>query len=332
MAKAKKLKSGSWNVRVMIDGKSYSFTDKNKKTALRMAAAFAEECKERIDNPPFIEAISGYIDARSEILSPATIRGYRSIEKMLIEKHPALCQKRIVSITDADIQKVINGLSKKTAKNYLGLIQVALQRKFNVVIPRGRQKEISVPSDLEVLGLLEVFKDTEVEIPVMLGAFGGLRRGEICALTMDDFDGDYVTINKDKVMDEFGGYVVKDPKTETSNRTVLLPHFVSEAVRSKGRVTELTPHQLSNYFQKKQMSLGVDPPYCFHSLRHYSASYLHAQGIPDAYIMARGGWASPHVMQRVYRHAMSDKAREMEQRAVSAFQIPLQNASPNVAN
>lgn len=331
MAKAKKLKSGSWNVRVMVDGKTYSFTDKSKKTAIRMAAAFAEECKEKIDNPPFIDAIERYINSRSEALSPATIRGYRSIERTLRAEHPALCQKRVVAITDSDIQKIINGMSKKTAKNYVGLIQPALGKKFNVVLPRGRQKAIDVPTDLEVQGLLHIFKDTEAEIPVMLGAFGGLRRGEICALTMDDFDGDYVTINKDKVMDEFGGYVVKDPKTETSNRTVLLPHSVVEAVQSKGYITELTPHQLSNFFQKKQMSLGIDRPYCFHSLRHYSASYLHANGIPDAYIMARGGWASPHVMQRVYRHALSDKAVEMEQKAVSAFQIPFQIAPSNMA-
>ena len=117
---------------------------------------------------------------------------------------------------------------------------------------------------------------------------------------------------------------IKDPKTETSNRTILLPHFVVEAIREKGYVTKLTPHQISNYFQKKQMSLGVEPPYCFHSLRHYNASFLHSQGIPDAYIMARGGWASPHVMQRVYRHALQDKVAGMEQKAVGALQFSLQ--------
>ena len=102
------------------------------------------------------------------------------------------------------------------------------------------------------------------------------------------------------------------------------PHFVVEAIRKKGYVTKLTPHQISNYFQKKQMSLGVEPPYCFHSLRHYNASFLHSQGIPDAYIMARGGWASPHVMQRVYRHALQDKVAGMEQKAVGALQFSLQ--------
>lgn len=324
MPKAKKLKSGSWNVRVTVQGKQYSFTDKDKKTALRMAAAFADEVREAVDNPPLIDAVQKYIDDRVGTCSPATLRGYRSIEKTLRANYPALCQKRLVAVTDKDIQSIINGMSKKTAKNYLGLIQPAAGRKFSVSLPSGRAKEMQVPTDLEVLGLLEIFRDTEVEIPILLGAYGGLRRGEICALTMSDFDGDYVIISKDKVMDEFGCWVVKPPKTDTSNRIVLLPHSIVSLIRARGHITELDPHQLSLKFQKKQMSLGIDPPYCFHSLRHYNASYLHSQGIPDAYIMARGGWATPNVMQRVYRHAMEDKVAGMEQRAVDALQFSLQ--------
>lgn len=330
MSKPRKLKSGNWNLRVTVSGQSYSFTDPDRKTVIRMAAAFADQYRENVANPPFIDAVATYIDERAETLSPATVRGYRSIEKTLRARHPALCQKRVVAVTDRDVQMIIKGMSKKTAKNYVGLIQPALGRRFNVTLPRGRQKEIAVPTDLEVLGLLEIFRGTEVEIPIMLGAYGGLRRGEICALTLQDFDGDYVIIDKDMVMDEHGGWVVKDPKTETSNREVLLPPSVTEAVRRKGYVTRLSPHQLSNAFQKKQIWLGIDPPYCFHSLRHYSASYLHAQGIPDAYIMARGGWATPAVMQRVYRHAMRDKMRGMEERAVGSFQFPFQDDVSNM--
>ena len=322
--KPRKLPSGSWNVRITINGQSYSFTDTNRRECMRMASQFAAECAENRANPPFIDAIRTYIDERAETLSPATIRGYRSIEKTLRANHPALCNKRLVAVTDKDIQAVIKGMSKKTAKNYVGLIQPALGRKFDVILPKSKNKEIPVPTYLEIKGLLRIFENTELEIPIMLGAYGGLRRGEICALTMSDIDGDYVHISKDKVMDEFGGYVVKDPKTESSNRDVLLPHFVTEKIREKGYVTTLTPHQVSCKFQKKQIVLGVDPPYCFHSLRHFSASFLHAQGIPDAYVMSRGGWASPSVMRKVYRHALTDMAREMEQKAAAAFQDPFQ--------
>ena len=75
-----------------------------------------------------------------------------------------------------------------------------------------------------------------------------------------------------------------------------------------------------------KLRLGIDRPYCFHSLRHYSASYLHAIGIPDAYILERGGWSSPHIMQKVYRHALSDRVDPMAIKAVDSFQKAFQNA------
>lgn len=36
--KARKLKSGAWNVRVMINGAVYSFTDSDRKTVMRQAS------------------------------------------------------------------------------------------------------------------------------------------------------------------------------------------------------------------------------------------------------------------------------------------------------
>lgn len=329
MSKPRKLPSGNWNIRVMVNGKSYSFTDPDKRTVKRMAAAFADQCREDIDNPKFIDAISDYIDRRSAVLSPASIRGYRSIEKMLRLRHAKLCQKRLIAVTDRDIQTVIDDLSFKTAKNYVGLIQAATKRKYDVVIAASRPNEMKVPDDLEIAGLIRIFEGTEMEIPVLLAVFGGLRRGEICALTMQDIDGDYVVINKDKVKDEFGCWVTKQPKTQKSNRRVLLPHFVIEKIRAAGHITTLNPHQVSMTFQHRQESLGVTPPYCFHSLRHYASSFLHANQIPDAYIMRRFGWASPSVMQKVYRHALADRVAPMEQSAVSAFQKAFQISESN---
>ena len=162
-------------------------------------------------------------------------------------------------------------------------------------------------------------------IPVMLGAYAGLRRGEISALTIQDLDGDFISINKDMVLDDNKTWVVKEPKTPSSNRTVLLPAPVADRIRQKGYITHLTPNNITKRFIKRQKALGVEPHYTFHSLRHFFASYLHAQSIPDAYVLRAGGWATPHVMQKVYRHALDDVHLEMSKKAVEAFQNSLQN-------
>lgn len=324
--KARKLKSGAWNVRIMIDGQAYSFTDPDRKTVMRQASAFAAECRENVQNPPLYKCLEDFITERSETLSPSTLRAYESIVRAIRKRNPMIAQKRVVALTDKDVQDIIKPLkTPKTQRNYVFFLQSATERKYKVKYRNQKQKHLAIPTELEVAGLVEVFRNTEMEIPIMLGAYGGLRRGEISALTLDDLHGDVIHITKDMVLTPDGTWIVKPPKTLTSNRDVLLPHFVADRIRQQGRITTLKPNEITNRLRRKMHSLEIDPPYCFHSLRHFSASYLHAQGVPDEYIMRRGGWASSSVMQNVYRHALSDKAIEMEQVAASAFQNPFQN-------
>lgn len=324
--KARKLKSGAWNVRIMINGAAYSFTDSDRKTVMRQASAFAAECRENVQNPPLYKCLEDFITERSETLSPSTLRAYESIVRAIRKRNPMLAQKRVVALTDKDVQDIIRPLkTPKTQRNYVFFLQSATERKYKVKYRNQKQKHLAIPTELEVAGLVEVFRNTEMEIPIMLGAYGGLRRGEISALTIDDLHGDVIHITKDMVLTSDGTWIVKPPKTLTSNRDVLLPNFVADRIREKGRITTLKPNEITNRLRRKMHSLEIDPPYCFHSLRHFSASYLHAQGVPDEYIMRRGGWASSSVMQNVYRHALSDKAIEMEQVAASAFQNPFQN-------
>ena len=324
--KARKLPSGSWNIRIMINGKSYSFTDPDKHRVMRRASEFAEMCHEDMDNPKLIDCLEKFVEEREGSLSPATIRGYNSIVRAIRTRFEQVANKRILSLTDKDIQTIIREInSPKTQKNYVNLISSATGRKFSPAFRKKLPKEVAVPSDLEVLGLIRLFEWSEMEIPVLLGAYAGLRRGEICALTIQDLDGDYIHINKDMVLDDFGQWIIKEPKTPSSNRTVLLPHHVAERIRNRGHITNLHPNIITKRFISKQEQLGIDPPYTFHSLRHFFASYLHAQNIPDAYVLRAGGWSTPHVMQKVYRHALDNVHLEYEQKAVSAFQIPFQN-------
>ena len=321
--KPRRLPSGAWNCRVMIDGQSYSFTHADKKTVMRMASEFADEYRRKMDNPTLLERMREYVAENEERLSPSTVRSYNGMIRMIEERTPRIANKRLSAITEQDVSDIVRPLrTLKTKRNYVNFIH-ACTGKSAGKLTGVSSKRVHVPTELEVKGLLQIFRNTELEVPIMLAAYGGLRRGEICALRMSDIDGDFVHVSRAVVRDQLGEWVTKDPKTASSVRSVLLPHFVIERIQVQGYITHLLPSQVSNRFWKKQRNLGI-PPYCFHSLRHYNASYLHAQGIPDAYIMARGGWASPHVMQRVYRHALQDKVAGMEQKAVGALQFSLQ--------
>lgn len=322
--KVEQLPSGTYRVRIMIDGQRYTFTDKDKKRVKAMAASFADEHREAVSNPTLTIAMDKYIEERTTVRSASTIRGYDGIRRTLKERFPELCEKKLSNIKTADVQKLINEMNRapKTVRNYLGFIQAVTGTKYNVLLPQSVKPNVQIPNDMEIAGLIRIAEDMypDLVIPIMLGAFGPLRRGEICALTLDDFDGDFVNITKDVIKDKDGNFILKPvPKTVESNRRIRLPHFLVAKIRKQGYVTKLSPDNISTYFRRMQSRIGIEDVYTFHSTRHYCVSTLHANGLPDAYIMERGGWSTPDVLIYVYRHTISDETSALTDKALTHF-------------
>ena len=322
--KVEQLPSGTFRVRLMIDGHRYTFTDKDKLRVKAKAAQFADQHREAIDNPTLLQAMDKYIDERKKIRSPSTIRGYVDIVNRLSADYPIVCNKKLTALRESDIQTIVNtlGLSPKTIRNYIGFIQAATGKKYNVALPQKVKPQVRIPNDMEVAGLIRLAGDMypDLEVPVMLGCFGPLRRSEICALTLDDFEGDWVNITRGLVKDEHDKFQLKDiPKTTESARRIKLPHFVVKKIREQGYVTKYNPDQVSHYFRRMQQRVGLEDVYNFHSTRHYCVSSLHANGLPDAYIMERGGWSTPDVLIYVYRHTISDETAALTDRALIHF-------------
>ena len=114
------------------------------------------------------------------------------------------------------------------------------------------------------------------------------------------------------VLDENGDWVYKEtPKTSKSVRRVDLPKEIIDMLgngNDEDYILGIVPDTITSDFINLRNKLGLK---CrFHDLRHYSASILHALGLPDAYIMERNGWASDRTMKEIYRHMLSDKASE----------------------
>ena len=90
MAKATKLPSGNWRCRVYVgtdlNGKDIykSFTASTKKETELLALEFQTHHKDitrDTANMKLSEAIDKYIESKANILSPATVRGYRVIQR-----------------------------------------------------------------------------------------------------------------------------------------------------------------------------------------------------------------------------------------------------------
>ncbi|MDY4923586.1 site-specific integrase, partial [Frisingicoccus sp.] len=191
---------------------------------------------------------------------------------------------------------------------------------LKTTLPAKKKPELYTPSDDDIKKLLQHIAGTELEIAVLLAAFGPMRRGEICALTSDDIHGNIVEVNKSMVLGPDGQWSVKQPKTYGSYRSIQYPDFVIKRMKGiEGRIIKATPNQISNRF-KRAVIYSRLPHFRFHDLRHYAASIMHAIGVPDQYILQRGGWSSDNVMKTVYRNVIDLESTKQNKKILKHFE------------
>ncbi|HPD89008.1 MAG TPA: tyrosine-type recombinase/integrase [Oscillospiraceae bacterium] len=330
MATARVLPSGNYRVRVHYEGGYKSFTRPTKREAERAAALWLSGVQEELSQDPTLqEAVNRYIENKRWILSPSTIRAYESLRHYFLEYD----HFKISALSAQVIQRFISDIAKthsqKTVRNASGLL-TAVIRSVNpsyvscVTLPQRVKPEYTIPDDEEVRRLLDAAKGLEIEKAILLAAFGSLRRSEIAALTPEDFNlkEHTVRVSKALVMDDANTLQVKGPKTTAGSRTITLPEAVFDAVKSG---VPLTPNQITKQFEALCRKIGVH--YRFHDLRHYHASMLHALGVPDKYIMERGGWGSATVLSGIYEHTFSAKQKEVGDQVTAHFDAVMNGKS-----
>lgn len=335
MAKAKKLPSGNWRCQAYAgtdeNGKRKykSFTASTKKEAELLAAQYLVEKETFSDDKNLLmkTAMFRYNESRAHVISPATLRTYTGYaEKKLKDKWDYPISK----ITSEDMQKWIDewsiNRSPKTVRNIHGYVQAVLLffgcgKDLKVTLPQKKPYDYHIVTDEEVKALLRHTEGTELGIAIALAAFIPARRSEICALTNEDIDRQKCTVKISKaiVRSKDREWITKSiPKTFVSNRTVDIPKSIVDKIPDKpGRIINASPSQIEDRFKRAKRTLHLD--FRFHDLRHYGATFLHAEGIPDKYIMQRGGWSSVETLQRIYTHCMPQKMNEASDTVVNKF-------------
>lgn len=355
MANAKQLPSGTWRCLVyshkekvidadgnpVIDPKTgkqkekriyESFTSdlpgkRGKRDAEAQAAQFMadKDRKKRPENLTVGEAFKRYIELKENILSETTLRGYETIMNNQISDISDIPLRKI---SQENVQQWINLLSlrlaPKTVKNAYGLFTSVMSlfypdAHFRTTLPQQRDREYYTPSDGDIVKLIDYIKGTELEKAVLLAAFGSLRRGEVCGLEKKDINGNCIRIANTRVRGR-KGIIEKGPKTPESCRYVIYPEFVIRKFDDvEGRLVKIYPEDISKRFKKILNAAGI-PEFRFHDLRHYTASIMHAIGIPDQYIMKRGGWKSDRVLKKVYRNTIDAEDKKFIDRVNTHFE------------
>ena len=314
-----KLKSGSYRVRLQVEGKRYSVTVPYKPSEKEAY----ELVLKQIHNDSGIKGTfkyyaNQYINVKENVISPRTLKEYFNYLKIIPDW---FIDMDLGEMKPLDVQKLINELavdrSPKTIRNYHGFVASVInmfrpELTLNTRLPQKEKHDDYIPTADDVRAILESADGTEYSTFLKLACMG-LRRSEICALQLSDLDDNNVLhINKALVLDKDNKWVVKSTKTTASTRNVPIPEQLAAQIREQGYIFRQSPNSVIKWLNRTQADLGI-PRFALHKLRHYFASTLMEKGATSKDIMALGGWETDTVMKTVYQHAMK---KEDEKRRI----------------
>lgn len=336
MPTAKRTSSGKYKVTIYdykdSKGKVHqkTFTASTKREAERMA----NEYRHGISNTDMVvaDAVEAYIASKEASLSPSTVKAYKANYTAHFETS-RFGSMKISSLTNVAVQKFISSLAKdgkqpKTVRNIFGLFQASVtmfepDMKFRVTLPASKRPDLHTPTQREVDSLIMSIKeDRDLYFAVLLCAFGPMRRSEACAVKYSDIVEDSIIVRRSRVQNSDKQWVYKDtPKNFSSYRTIEYPHRVIEELgQGEGYIIkDSTPQAITCRFTSALRRAKL-PHFRLHDLRHFCTSLLHSIGIPDEFILRRGGWATDFCMKRVYRHTIDDMEHSMNKKATDYFE------------
>ena len=313
----KKLPSGRWRVQYMTDGVRGSQTFDTEIEAKAFAAGWKAGV---VNADPVSElsvgkAIDRYIESKDGVLSPSTIAAYKRIRKNHLQD---IMNVKLRALTQERVQRAVNAMTKegkspKTVRNAHGLLSATLAEYrpgmvLRTTLPQKIRYEAAVPSEADIKAILAALPGSEIELPVTIAIWLGLRMSEILGLRWGDIDKENKILHVRRAQVDEG---VKTTKTYLSQRDLPLPDHLADLMGEPGKkdapVVPMTRRRILTVFHRLCEAAGVQA-YRFHDLRHINASVMLAQGIPDKYAMERMGHATNNMLKTVYQHTMDAQA------------------------
>lgn len=289
-------------------------------------------------------------------LRASTYIGYQRI----IKSHliPNLGELDIKDISSASIDKLYayllqkgrvdgrGGLSAKSVQYTHRVLNEALEHAVkkqliyhNPVrsitnVPRPKKFKSDIYTAEEILQLLSITKDSVFEVPVVLAAVCGLRRGECLAITVSDVDFTNKTLSINKQLLTIDGKtVVSEPKSEDSNRIISAPQEVFDIIAHHIAANEKNKSMLLHEYDDQGLIVCQADGKCiqpvlfsknfsrliarnklkkirFHDLRHSCASLMLKSGVAMKTASQILGHSSISITADLYTHVLEETKKE----------------------
>lgn len=251
----RKRDDGSWEARILINGKSRSIYGRTQSDVRKKLT----EVRNDLDNDEYLEPndttlkewLELWQDEYLEDVKQSTADRYKSCIRIHII--PALGETRLMDLRASTIQKFLNqckkvdGLSEKSVKNIRLVLHKALEQAIeDEQIKKNPCDRAKVPSyddppkemrplkDHEVPMFLQAIKGHQFESLFYVALFTGMRESELIGLTWDCIDFQHGTIHiyrqLRKTREKKGSYVFTSLKNKQA-RTFSPPQNVLDVLK-----------------------------------------------------------------------------------------------------
>lgn len=254
-----------------------------------------------------------------------------------------LCDIRAIHIQDY-VDDLLDLLTPQTIKIHLNILNLAFKRAYrlklikeNVVqfveVPKNKKYKNEIYNTKDMQILLEKCHGTSLELPIIIATGLGLRISEILGLTWNNIDFNDFTITVEKITARDKGKVVlKEPKTESSIRTISAPKEIIIMLKQlkKDKLSDKLKGEKSHrelvFYDKNLEPIAPDviskrfryfleennlKHIRFHDLRHSHVTLLIDAKVPIKVISERVGHSNINTTLNIYSHAL----KEMDQEA-----------------
>ena len=313
-----------------------------------------------------------YLDQWLEIvrarIKPATFGSYQGMVKSTIGPYFRKKELTLKELEARHIQQFYTEKLKTVTPNsvihYHAVIYQALKYAMKTdMVPQNVAMKVDRPRknsfqptflDAEQMQkLFEIVKGTRLELPVLVAAFYGLRRGEVCGLKWDaiDFERGTITIRHTVTSLQVDGktkmYAQDSAKTKSSMRTLPLVGSFAEYFKEVKAAQEVNkkvcgncynyeydgyvfvdelgnlmrPDYLTSYFPQYIQNHGCKRMR-FHDLRHSCASLLLANGVPLKQIQEWLGHSDFSTTANIYAHLDYTSKLSSAKAMVSGMALP----------
>ena len=349
--KDKKRNTWYYSFKRVVKGKTISKTKRGFES--KTSASIAElKAIQELEHPikekkslTFEALFNLFIDYKESISKITTITTYQKVYNTHIS--PKFAKIKVSSITPDDLYQWRKEIIKKAyTESFTNKVIACMRLILQFGLRKGLIDNQELLTELEHVKMNKVLKERDVlslkQLDQLFKSFelsveteysyylyflalanSGMRPNEFRALQVKDIKGDYLVVNKSLTNKIGKGNTIQPPKTKTSNRKVLMPHYIIELLNDYikdykhepesfifGREKPFSETNIKRQLDKHLKKANL-PHIVVYGFRHSHATNLIKSGVPIKVVSKRLGHANASTTMNVYWHLFNDDEQQV---------------------